>query len=102
MSINIESEKLLSFRQAAKLCPRRRRGRKPAISTFYRWKEQGLETIRVGGQLCTSLQALQRFFDRLTSPTEAGSDSARPVSAHSAKESRHQARVERELVSFGL
>ncbi len=37
---------------------------------LYRWATEGLrgvhlETIQVGGTLCTSIEALQRFFERL-------------------------------------
>ena len=47
--------------------------RPPGLRTLYRWSAKGirgvrLETIRVGGSLCTSVQALQRFFDRLSGP----------------------------------
>jgi hypothetical protein len=70
VSIDITKERVVTFREAAKhYCPRRRRGRKPHISTFYRWADKGLETIQVGGQRCTSVEALQRFFDRSTEPS---------------------------------
>lgn len=102
MAIDIQTETVVSFREAAKYCPRRRRGRKPAISTFYRWREQGLETIRVGSQHCTSLQALQRFFDRLSGhePRMSDHDARAPPSV--AKQDRHQDRVEAELAKLGL
>jgi hypothetical protein len=51
--------------------PDTRRGGRPAhVSNLYRWALDGLrgvklETIRVGGTLCTSREALERFFDRL-------------------------------------
>lgn len=66
------SEQLLSLTEAASLLPQRRKGRKPHVSTLYRWTEAGcrgvkLESIQVGGTRCTSPQALQRFIDRLTS-----------------------------------
>lgn len=42
-------------------------------STFYRWSTVGcrgvvLETIQIGGTRCTSREALQRFFERLSQP----------------------------------
>jgi hypothetical protein len=48
------------------------RGRHVAVSTLYRWSTVGLrgvrlETIQVGGTRCTSVQALRRFFERLSS-----------------------------------
>ena len=55
--------------------PRRRAGKKPNIATIFRWAQRGLrgvrlETLRVGGTLCTSEEALKRFFQHLTGPTE--------------------------------
>jgi len=52
--------------------PRRRSGKRPHISTIFRWAQRGvhgvqLETIRIGGTLCTSEEALVRFFQRLSS-----------------------------------
>ena len=68
--IDITAERVLSLTQAARLLPRRRRGRKPSPSTLYRWAKRGLrgvrlETVRVGGTLCTSVEALNRFFAEL-------------------------------------
>jgi hypothetical protein len=70
MTIDFGSEHLLSLTDAAKQLPRRRAGRKPHISTLYRWALRGLkgvklETVQVGGTTCTSVEALQRFFDSL-------------------------------------
>jgi hypothetical protein len=54
-----------------------------------------LEVIRVGGTLCTSVEALQRFFDRLAnhSPT---------VGEASAKTKPDQADIERQLDALGV
>jgi hypothetical protein len=77
--IDISSEALLTFSDAAASLPRRRAGRKTNVSTLYRWSEHGLrgvklEIIFIGGSRCTSSQALQRFFDRiLDSRTNRGS-----------------------------
>jgi hypothetical protein len=81
MAIDISTEHPLPFTQAAAHLPRRRRGRKAAVSTLYRWASAGvrgirLETLQVGGTLCTSVQALQRFFDRLTARTQGQDHSA--------------------------
>jgi len=71
--IDIKDEEVLTLAQVAKLkvLPRRRNGRRPHVATFYRWATTGirgvkLEVIRVGGTLCTSTEAVQRFCDRLT------------------------------------
>jgi hypothetical protein len=67
----ILGEGLITLTQATRYCPRRRPGRKVHTSTVYRWAIQGcrgihLDVIDTPGGLCTSVPALQRFFDRLT------------------------------------
>jgi hypothetical protein len=69
--IDSMSETLLPLAQAANELPRRRRGKKTHVSTLYRWALAGcrgvvLETIQVGATRCTSQEALQRFFERLS------------------------------------
>lgn len=64
--IELATETVVSLTQATNHLPRRRGGKKPHASTLYRWAKNGLETIRVGGTLCTSVEALQRFCERLT------------------------------------
>jgi hypothetical protein len=69
--IDAATEQIVTFSQAADELPRRRRGRKTHVSTFFRWSTAGcrgvvLETIQIGGTRCTSRQALQRFFERLS------------------------------------
>jgi hypothetical protein len=66
-------EHIVTFAQAADFLPRRRRGRKVAVSTLYRWTVTGcrgivLESVQIGGTRCTSKEALARFFDRLSHP----------------------------------
>lgn len=70
--IDIHKETVLSLTDAGKHLPRRRAGKRPHVATLYRWAQHGvrgviLETIQVGGTLCTSLEALQRFCERCTS-----------------------------------
>jgi hypothetical protein len=71
MPINIATDQLLTFSAAAKLLPRRRRGRRVNVATLYRWSVRGcrgvrLETVQIGGTRCTSVEALQRFFEALS------------------------------------
>jgi hypothetical protein len=71
MSIDIMSESPIPLTRAAAYVPRRRRGRKTASSTLHRWATHGLrgvvlETLQIGGTKCTSIAALQRFFERLS------------------------------------
>jgi hypothetical protein len=75
--IDSQSEDVITLAQAADGLPRRRRGRKTHVSTIYRWATAGcrgvvLETIQVGATRCTSRQAMQRFFERLSAPVQAG------------------------------
>jgi hypothetical protein len=76
--IDIRRESILTLSEAARhpSLPRRRHGQTPHPATLFRWAQRGirgirLETIRIGGSLCTSVEALQRFFEELTegSPT---------------------------------
>jgi len=69
--IELKSETVLTLDDAARRLPRRRGNRPVHRTTLYKWASAGLrgvrlETIQVGGSLCTSLEALQRFFDRLS------------------------------------
>src|SRR3954471_23181724 len=78
MPIDISSEPPIPLAVAAAHIPRRRRGRKTAVSTLHRWATRGLrgvvlETLQVGGTKCTSVAALQRFFDRLSALVHAPS-----------------------------
>lgn len=69
--IDISSEQLVSFREVADLMPRNFNGKKISLSTIYRWSNRGingvtLETIRVGGIRCTSMEALGKFIATLS------------------------------------
>ncbi|MFO0954422.1 MAG: DUF1580 domain-containing protein [Isosphaeraceae bacterium] len=81
-----------------------RRGKKLHVATVFRWKGglRGvkLETIRIGGTLHTSAEALQRFFDRL-SATDHGPDPAPPADPSKARQ-RAAERAGRELDSLGF
>lgn len=105
MAIDLKTETVLSLRDAADFLPRRRRGKRPYFSTLYRWALKGfrgvrLETIRIGGTLCTSKEALQRFADRLV-PIGAA---AGPTGSFVSSASRRRARLdaERELDKAGI
>lgn len=70
--IDLSKERVISLTEAARELPRRRKGVKPHVATLYRWASRGLrnirlETIQVGGTLCTSVEALQRFCAQLSS-----------------------------------
>lgn len=87
MSIELNSETIISLNAAAKTLPKLRGGRKPHIATMYRWAKSGvrgvkLETIRIGGTVCTSTEAIQRFCNQLSGP-ETPSTPSTPSSTQS-------------------
>lgn len=97
--IDIITETVVTFSEACRHLPRRRRGRKVHPSTIWRWAKHGLrghrlEVIKIGGQTCTSLEAMQRFFDLLS---EYGSEQRIQT-----RNERDHLRVERELAKYGL
>lgn len=70
MAIDL-NETIITLSHAARLCPARRGGKPTHVSCIYRWTTRGLkgvvlEVIQVGGTRCTSREALDRFFNRLT------------------------------------
>ena len=101
--IDIQTEEVVSLTQAAKCkrLPRRRKGKRPHVATLFRWATVGvrgvvLETLQCGGTRCTSVEALQRFFERCTDPSA-------PVSATTNKaREREIAQAERELDHAGI
>ena len=103
MSIDPLSEELLTLSQAARFFPRRRQGKKPHLSTLYRWTTEGvrgvlLETRPTPSGRCTSKKAIRRFYDQLAEATPAASQPCRPT----PDGRRHEA-VERELKArFGV
>ncbi len=75
-------EVLLSTEAARAWIGRRRGGLVPARSTLARWMGRGvkgvvLESVRVGGLVHTSEDAVRRFFDRLSNPGRPPSPSRR-------------------------
>ena len=102
MPIYITTESPITLTQAAAHLPRRRRGRKAAVSTLHRWATRGLrgvvlETLQVGGSKCTSLAALQRFFDSLSALQQ--DVTVLPAKGHAPQERAAQA--DRELETLG-
>lgn len=99
--IDLAIETVLTFAQARSRLPNRRRGKQPDISTLYRWAKVGLrgirlETIKIGGQTCTSLEALQRFFDALSAPANGSGNVA------TGRKRRRDDDVENELAEAGI
>jgi hypothetical protein len=68
--IDFDTEQVVSLSEATKIVPPRN-GKRVAFTTLLRWTQRGirgvkLESLRVGGTLCTSKEALQRFFAALS------------------------------------
>ncbi len=100
--IDIQDEEVVSLAEAAKskCLPRRRKGKRPHVATLFRWATVGvrgvvLETLQCGGTRCTSVQALQRFFERLS-----GIDAV--LSVPTRRRQQHIARAEAELNEEGI
>ena len=69
--IDARLEKLITLEDAAKFAPGYRPGRCVSTAAVRRWVRYGmrgvlLETVMAGGRRCTSLEAIQRFFEALT------------------------------------
>ena len=97
MAIDTLAERPIPLTQAARLIPRRRAGRKCNVATLYRWSVVGcrgtvLETIQIGGTRCTSREALQRFFDRLTAQS-SGEPIPEPLPRARAADVRRAERI---------
>lgn len=80
MSISITDEQLIRISDVPKLknFPPGRSAERVHVATMYRWASRGLrgvtlETLNIGETRCTSLETLQRFFERLTQSNEIGS-----------------------------
>lgn len=92
--IDIAHETLLTFEQAAEKL-------QVSKATVYRWVTHGsndikLEALKLGGIWRTSVEAVQRFAERLT-PAQEPTNSALPPVRSPAQQRRHQIWVEEEL-----
>jgi hypothetical protein len=98
--IDLTKETLVTFREGAKWLPARRRGKSAHHTTFLRWHHTGylgvkLEAIRLPSGWVTSLEALNRFAQRLTEVSERATTPATPAK-------RTQPRVSQRLDAEGF
>lgn len=105
MMIDPNRETLISLTEAAKLLPARRGGKKAHISCLYRWTTTGckgvvLESIQVGGTRCTSKEALNRFFERLTAKAQSSRTQAHQSSINESEQKAR--RVNEQLDNLGI
>ncbi|HUU12342.1 MAG TPA: DUF1580 domain-containing protein [Terriglobia bacterium] len=102
------NEDLLSLRDASEILPRRRRGRKPHFSALWRWSTRGLhgvrlETLRCGGTLVTSREAIQRFFEQLGAMDgQPQQPNPPPAFRTPAQRARDIERADNELKEMGI
>jgi hypothetical protein len=104
--IDISIEETFSLTEAAKQLPCRRKGKRPNVATLYRWTHTGcrgvrLETICIGATRCTSLEALQRFFDALTAQAERRPITPLPSKLTATRRKQIEA-AERRLAAAGI
>jgi hypothetical protein len=107
MAIDITAEQVVTLTDACKHLPQRRNGKRPALPTLYRWTNQGcngvrLECIMIGSTRCTSLESLQRFFDRLTDVANAEHPGAPSTANTSRTRQRQIEAAERRLAAQPL
>jgi hypothetical protein len=79
--INISTDKLITFTEAAKLFPPARSGKPVHSSCLWRWATRGIRTrdgrrvkltvLRVGGRFITSERSIQEFCESLTNVADS-------------------------------
>lgn len=100
--IDMASEKVFPLADGPKHLPRRRGNRAVHPATFFRWAQRGLrgirlETLQVGGTKCTSVDAIQRFFERLG----AAADGTAPAPGTTKQRQAAAGRANDELAKAG-
>jgi hypothetical protein len=98
--LDFTNEALIPLSEAPKH-PLLRRRRAVHRSVLERWRTQGirgvvLETVKIGGTRYTSVEALQRFIERLNTP-KAKAETATP-----SQIARDHAQAENELDEAGM
>jgi len=113
MPIDITTEQIVSLTEATKILPKVN-GKRPAISTLWRWCRKGLggvqlEYIRMGRNIATSQEALNRFFIALAEADETpaclGADTPRSRPEREptpAERQREREETHRFLVEAGI
>ncbi|HVU88493.1 MAG TPA: DUF1580 domain-containing protein [Pirellulales bacterium] len=98
--IDSQHESLVALADVPSLIPIRRGTKRPHVSCIYRWCQRGLrgvklESIQVGGTCCTSREALQRFFERLTAARDGNAAPGRTVGQRRKTVDRANAELEK-------
>jgi len=103
--IDITSEQLIPIRDVPGRLPPTPKDKRIHISAVYRWMRRGvrgarLESIRIGGFTYTSIEALQRFADRLSEPRH-NSQEPRVTTITRQKQIERAEREVREILGGG-
>jgi hypothetical protein len=103
--IDITAEDTFPLRSAPGKLPSGRNGQKIHPSTLFRWCSVGirgvrLETIAIGGMRCSSLPALQRFFERLELARQGGC-SPQSMTRSQARRKRESRTAAEKLAKMG-
>jgi hypothetical protein len=108
--IDVSQEQLLRISEVAKLAGRGRGGRPINFSTIWRWILRGcrapdgsivrLDALKVGGHLCSSVQAFQRFCEQLSPDFNAAL--VVPNVRTARQRQRSSARASRNLDRIGI
>ena len=101
MAIDPNKEDLLSLTEATKVIPKVNRKRM-AKSTLWRWCRKGLrgvhlEYVRVGRDIATSREALNRFFVALAE-ADASLDDPKPLRLPRANRPRYSERAQQRAI----
>jgi Protein of unknown function (DUF1580) len=100
--IDVSKEQVIPVHKVTDYLPSSRRGKKLSPSQVCRMYLRGihgirLETLRVGRSRLTSVEAIQRFVDRLNRTNQ---DDAQPTPATRSRATARAARAARELDSL--
>src|SRR5688572_19826654 len=99
--IDVSSESLVILTKAPEHIPGR-----PHLATIYRWWQKGvrggvkLETVLCGGRRFTSIEAIQRFVERLSGGDGCAVESATPPRTPTQRE-RASSKASAELAASG-
>jgi hypothetical protein len=106
MAIDLTSERLITPTEYTRMRPPGRNGRPMHVATAYRHIFPGvrgvrLEHVKIGGNTYTSVEAVQRFADRLTLASERAVEAA-PAPRSPRARRRAVERAEAELSRLGV
>lgn len=99
--------KLITLAAAAKMLGYQRRGKKLSVATMHRWSRQGLrgvklQTVRVGGTICTDEASLEAFFRALSDPDNRSNGVSQQAARDPLPKATSEELVNAKLKAHGL